>query len=339
MRTRSIHGPGRVWRAASLAASGAAVLLTIGTFAVFGATPALAGGNGGGGGSQGTLVPVFEVSPSTTQVNTAVTPTVTVKVENPNGSVDCNYNGPVVLKYAVNRLGAPLPSGNQVNAVDGVASFPDLTFSAVGFGFELLAEIPGQQQTGQQTQPWPQPWVQPWLQGWDWVPGSGQVSTPSAAFDIVGQLLQCESEGTCQSQTVSSDGTSGSSVADTSQGSGQLTATGGGFPDLSCTTAGGVVSFYSNLSQTITVTFAPSVVDYQRLKSINVCFGSSEPFTTKYGVPAQYNAANGDYEGVLPSCRWWRSAPPCVKSRSGGWGQPVTITILAPAGDPHITYG
>ncbi|HTX26188.1 MAG TPA: hypothetical protein VME19_04115 [Streptosporangiaceae bacterium] len=324
--------------------SGAAVLLTVGTFA---AAPAEAwgsgGGGGGGGGSQSTLVPVFEVSPSTTQVNTAVTPTVTVKVENPSGQVDWNYNGPVVLKYAVNRLGAPLPSGNQVDAVDGVASFPDLTFSAVGFGFELLAEIPGQQQSSQWPQPWPQPWAQPWWQGWNWLPDSGQVSEASSAFDIVGQLLQCESEGTCQSQTVSSDGTSGSSIANTSQGSGELTATGGGFSDLSCTTAGGVVSFYSNLSQTITITLAPSVIDHQWLsqwlKSVSVCFGSSEPFTTKSGVPAVYNSANGDYEGVLPNCRWWRSAPPCVKSRSGGWGQPVTITILAPAGDPHITYG
>ncbi len=37
-----------------------------------------------------------------------------VKVENLDGQVDWDYNGPVVLEYAVNRLGAPLPTGNEV---------------------------------------------------------------------------------------------------------------------------------------------------------------------------------------------------------------------------------
>jgi hypothetical protein len=126
MRTRLIEGSRRVWLAAGLAASGAAVVLTIGAFA---AAPAQAGG---GGGDEGQLVPVFVVQPTTAQVNTAVTPTVEVKVEYSNGQQDWSYDGPVVLKYAVNRLGAPLPSGNQVNANDGIASFPDLRLRARG---------------------------------------------------------------------------------------------------------------------------------------------------------------------------------------------------------------
>ncbi|HEY6297223.1 MAG TPA: hypothetical protein VIX15_16315 [Streptosporangiaceae bacterium] len=306
-------------------------MLTIGAFA---AAPAQAGG---GGGDEGQLIPVFIVGPTTTQVNTAVTPTVEVKVEHGNGQQDWDYNGPVVLKYAVNRLGAPLPTGNEVNADDGIAKFPALTFSTVGFGFELEAVIPGQPE-GQQ-QPWPWPSGGP---GWaGWVPGQGpETSVPSAPFDIVGQLMQCAAEETCQSQTVSSDGTSGSSVANT-QASGTLSATGGGFPSLSCTRAGGVVSFFSNLPQTIKVTGSlgkhPWSWWFWHKKSVSVCFGSTQPFTTKSGAPAVFNTANGDYEGLLPFCGAYRPAP-CVSSvRFGPWGS-VTSTIQAPAGDPHMTY-
>jgi hypothetical protein len=331
MRTQLIHGSRRVWLAAGLAASGAAVVLTIGAFA---AAPAQAGG---GGGDEGQLVPVFVVQPTTAQVNTAVMPTVEVKVEYSNGQQDWNYDGPVVLKYAVNRVGAPLPAGNEVNANDGIAKFPDLTFSKVGFGFELEAEIPGQPE-GQQ-QPWPWPSGGP---GWGWMPSQGhETSAPSSPFDIVGQLVQCSAEETCQSETVSSDGTSGSAVANT-QESGTLTATGGGFPSLSCTHAGGVVSFFSNLSQTIKVTFAGSLGKHPwswwswHKKSVSVCFGSTEPFTTKFGVPAVFNTVNGDYEGLLPFCGAYRPAP-CISSVRF-WHGSIQVTIQAPAGDPHITF-
>jgi len=331
MRTRLIRGSGRVWWAASVAAGGAAVVLTVGAF---GAGPAHAGG---GGGDDSQLVPVFVVQPTTAQVNTVVTPTVEVKVEDSNGQQDWSYDGPVILKYAVNRLGAPLPTGNEVNASHGIAKFPDLTFSQVGFGFELEAELPGQPE-GQQ-QPWSWPSSGP---GWGWIPSQGpETSAPSSPFDIVGQLVQCAAEESCQSETVSSDGTSGSSVANT-QENGTLTATGGGFPSLSCTHAGGVVSFYSNLSQTIKVAFAGSLGGHPwfwwswHRTSVNVCFGSTEPFTTKFGFPAHFNRANGEYEGLLPYCRPYRPAP-CISSVSS-WGGSVKVTIEAPAGDPHITF-
>jgi hypothetical protein len=333
MRTHLIHGSRRVWRAASLTASGAAVVLTIGAF---GAAPAHAGGGGGGGG-EGPLVGVFVVQPTTTQVNEAVTPAVVVKVENLDGQVDWDYNGPVVLQYAVNRLGAPLPTGNEVNAVHGTATFPDLTFSAVGFGFELAAEIPGQSES---EGPWQWQWQ--WQSDWSWMPGFGDgMGQPSSPFDIVGQLLQCSAEETCQSGTVSSDGTSGSAEANT-QESGTLTATGGGFPSLSCTQAGGVVSFFSNLSQTIEVTFSGSLGEHPwswwswHKKSVSVCFGSTEPFTTKFGFPAQFNPANGEFEGLLPFCSAYRPAP-CI-SKVWSWDGSVKVTIQAPAGDPHITF-
>lgn len=330
MRTQLIHGSGRVWRAASLAASGAAVVLTIGAF---GAAPAQAGG-GGGGGDEGPLVGVFVVQPTTTQVNEAVTPTVVVKVENLDGQVDWDYNGPVVLDYAVNRLGAPLPTGNEAIAHHGTATFPELTFGTVGFGFELVAEITGQSEG-------PSPWQWQWQPDWSWMPDfGGGMSQPSAPFDIVGQLLQCSAEENCQSQTVSSDGTSGSADANT-QEAGTLEATGGGFPALSCTRAGGVVTFSSNLSKTITVSFtgasdedSPSWSWHK--KSANICWGSPTPFTTKFGVPAQFNPVNNEFEGLLPHCSAYGPAP-CI-SKVWSWDGSVKVTIEAPAGDPHITF-
>ena len=333
MRTLLRHGFGRVWRAASLAASGGAVVLTIG---VFGAAPAQAGGPGGGsGGDEGPLVGVFVVQPTTTQVNEAVTPAVVVRVENSDGQVDGDYNGPVVLRYAVNRLGAPLPTGNEVNAVHGTATFPELTFGAVGFGFELVAQIPGQSEE-------PGPWPWQWQPDWSWIPGFGdEMSQPSSPFDIVGQLLHCgQEEGPCRTETVSSGPTSGSSTAPNEVGT--LTATGGGFPSLSCTQAGGVVSFFSNLPQTIRAAFAGSLGEHPwswwswHHKSVNVCFGSSEPFTTKFGFPAVFNPVNGEYEGLLPHCSAYRPAP-CISSVRS-WDGSVQVTIQAPAGDPHITF-
>jgi len=333
MRTRLIQGSRRVWLAAGLAVSGAAAVLAVGAF---GAGPAHAGG----GGDDGQLIPVFVVEPTTTQLNTAVTPAVEVKVEDGNGQQDWSYDGPVVLRYAVNRLGAALPTGNEADASDGIAKFPGLTFSKVGFGFELEAVIPGQPQGQQQPYDWPSSGPGGWG---GWIPSQGgpEISAPSSPFDIVGQLVQCSAEESCQSETVSSDGTSGSSVANTSE-SGTLTATGGGFPSLSCTHAGGVVSFYSNLAQTIKVTFAGSLGGHSwswwswHMKSVSVCFGSTEPFTTKYGVPAHFNTANGEYEGLLPYCRPYRPAP-CISSVSS-WHGYVKVTIQAPSGDPHITF-
>jgi hypothetical protein len=342
MGTHWLHGPRRAWRAAHIAASGAAAVFTIGAVGILGllgATPAQAMNN------EGQLTAVFVVQPTTTQVNTAVTPAVVVKVENLKGQVDTNYNGPVVLQYAVNRLGAPLPTGNEVNAVCGIATFKDLTFSAVGFGFELEAVIPGQQSGG--PSPWPSPSGGGWAPGSSrglpgpggWTPGwGGGMSQPSSPFDIVDQLLTCFQEETCQSQTVSSDGTSGSADANT-QENGTLAATGGGFPTLSCTSVGGVVSFSSNLAKTITVSFSGSLGKQNWHKSVNVCWGSPTEFITKFGFPALFNPVNGEFEGLLPHCSAYRPAP-CVSSVwSGSWGGSVKATIQAPAGDPHITFG
>ncbi len=322
MRTRSIHGPGRIWRAGHLALSGAAVLLTIGTLGTLGVLGVLGAAPAQAMTLDIPLKPVIVVQPTTTQVNEPVTPSVTVAVDTDYGQVAWWYNGPVMLQYAVNPDSANLPTWNVAFAVGGIATFPNLAFSSVGFGFQLVAILTGTS-------------VVPGT--WGKVRTSGGPSQPSAPFDIVDQLLQCGAGQTCHGETVSSGGTSGSSAANTAEGSGQLASTGGGFAALSCTTAGGVVSFSSNLPQTITVTLAGHLADHHRLKSFNICWGSAEPFATKFGSTSAFNPVNNEYEGLLPNCSSYRPAP-CVLSRSRTWWGPVVITALAPAGDPHMTY-
>lgn len=253
------------------------------------------------------LVLVFQVQPTTTQVQTAMAPAVVVDVENSQGQLATWYNGPVTLTYAVNPVGAPEPSGNVVDAVHGVATFPDLTFSAVGFGFELQASA------------------------------KEAASSASQPFNIVNQLVHCQPGQACNSQTVSSDGTSGSVAAGAASTSDVLTATGGGFPRLSCTTYGGVLTFtVTSRSKIITLTLAASIVQQAHRKHFDICWGSPTPFITKDGLISAFYAPNGEYEGLLPWCTW-RGPSPCIASQHRKCDGAVVTKVFAPAGDPHIS--
>jgi hypothetical protein len=296
MRTRATQGSKRRWRAAGLALTGAAALL------LAGAVPALATTQ------NCQLKPVIVGQPTTTQAGSPVTPPVVVDIENSKGKVDTGYSGWVTLSFAVNPDGAAGPAGNVVRAVHGVATFSQLTFASVGFGFELAASIPG------------------------------ATSAPSQPFDIVGQLVHCQAGQPCQSGTVTSDGTSGVARAGTSSSSAELAATGGGFPSLSCGTVGGVLTFSSTRQLVITMTLSASIVRSAGAWSFNACWGAPQPFITKDGRTSAFNQANDEFEGLLPACGgWgWHRGAPCVLSRYRTWTGAVVITVLAPAGDPRI---
>ena len=256
------------------------------------------------------LTLVFAVQPTTTQVQTATTPAVVVDVKNSQGQLVTWYNGPVTLTYAVNPVRALEPANNVVDAVHGVATFPDLTFSAVGFGFELQASA------------------------------KGATSSVSQPFNIVTQLVHCQPGQACQTETVSSDGTSGFAVASQASTSDVLTATGGGFMSLSCTAVGGVLTFTVNdRSKTITMMLAKSLVQQEPgpgAAHFNVCWGSPTSFITINGTPSMFNSANNEFEGLLPDCS--ADGPsPCVTSRHKTNAGVEVITISAPLGDPHIS--
>ena len=251
---------------------------------------------------------VFQVQPTTTQVQTAMTPAVVVDVENSQGYLDSSFNGPVTLTYAVNPVGAREPANNVVYAVGGVATFPALTFSTVGVNFELQASA------------------------------KQATSSPSQPFGIgtVGQVVNCQPGQTCQSPTVSSDGTSGFAVASAAPTSDVLTAS-AGFPPLSCTKLGGVLGFtVPNRSKVITLTLAGSVIRNGNGNNLDICFGSPTPFTTENGKTSKFYSADSQFEGSLPSCK--REPAPCIASQAKEPGGAVVTTIEAPPGDPYISY-
>jgi hypothetical protein len=254
------------------------------------------------------VVLVFQVQPTTTQVQTAMTPAVVVDVENSHGYLDSSFNGPVTLTYAVNTAGAPEPANNVVYAEEGVATFPALTFSAPGVGFQLQASA------------------------------EQATSSPSQPFGIAttSQAVTCQPGQTCQSPTVSSDGTSGFAVASAAGTTDVLTAS-AGFPPLSCTKFGGVLGFFvPNRSKVITLTLAGSAAPKAKGKNLDICFGSPTPFITENGKTSKFNPADNLYEGALPSCQ--RQSAPCIASQARESDGSVVSTIDAPPGDPWISF-
>jgi hypothetical protein len=308
-RALRVRGGGLTARRTALGAALAALLIV-----PLGSAAALAGARA----DVDNDTPVIVVQPSTTQAGRVMTPVVKVYVTEPHGKrPDPDFDGRVRLTYAVNRVGAPEPAGNVARASHGVATFPRLTFSAVGFGFKLIASI------------------------------KHEVNArPSAAFDIVTQLVHCPAGQSCKSEKVTAKGTSGSSVASSGSSSGFLAATAGGFPALSCTTRGGVLTFSASRAQLITITFpAKGRKGHHHLPRPwpHVCWGAPTPFVTVHGTTSKFNPANGDYEGVLPACgkhgkHGRKNKPPCELWRGFGFGHHLIARVLAPAGDPHITF-
>jgi hypothetical protein len=261
---------------------------------------------------------VITVQPTTTQVNTAMTPAVVVDVDNSAGVPVNSFGGPVTLSYVPGSAtiqNPPPPAGNTVNAKKGVATFSDLTFSAAG-GFELQASAPEVNLT----------------------------SGPSVQFSIVTQAVQCQPGQTCHTGTVSDAGTSGFAAAGAGSATDVLTATGGGFPTLSCTSIGGVLTFtVTNRSKTITVMLAKNLVQQigPGASHFNICWGSATPFTTADGGTSAFNLTNNEYEGLLPYCPNPVPVPvssPCIASQNKTNAGVEVTTVPTPPGDGHITY-
>jgi len=68
---------------------------------------------------------------------------VQISAEDANGNVDTSFNGPVTMALDNNPGGATLGGTLTVNAVNGVADFPDLTLNKAGCGYTLKATSAG----------------------------------------------------------------------------------------------------------------------------------------------------------------------------------------------------
>src|SRR5206468_3243185 len=76
--------------------------------------------------------------PSNTQVGATITPAVTVTALDASGNTVPSFTGAISLALG-NAGGATLSGNGPVNAVNGVATFANLTIDKVGTGYTLTA--------------------------------------------------------------------------------------------------------------------------------------------------------------------------------------------------------
>ena len=96
------------------------------------------GGGGGGGGGTATML-VFTQQPQTTQATAAMATPVLVEAQTALGNVDTSYNAVVTLALSSNPDSATLGGNFSVSAINGVATFSNLTVDKADTGYVLSA--------------------------------------------------------------------------------------------------------------------------------------------------------------------------------------------------------
>jgi hypothetical protein len=81
----------------------------------------------------------FAVQPSNALLNTAISPAVQVALKDVNGTTVVNSTAAVSLSLYSNPGDTSLGGTTTVNAVNGIATFPDLTVGVLGTGYSLQA--------------------------------------------------------------------------------------------------------------------------------------------------------------------------------------------------------
>ena len=81
----------------------------------------------------------FASQPTNTVVGTTISPAVTVRIEDSHGNLIPTATDQITLHIDQNPTGATLSGTLTVSAVNGIASFNDLSVNLVGVGYTLLA--------------------------------------------------------------------------------------------------------------------------------------------------------------------------------------------------------
>jgi len=84
----------------------------------------------------------FSVQPQNAVARQIITPAVQVTALDPLGNTDVSFTGDVTVSLGTNPGGGFLGGTLTVGAVNGVASFGDLTVSSAGTGYTLVASAP-----------------------------------------------------------------------------------------------------------------------------------------------------------------------------------------------------
>lgn len=86
---------------------------------------------------------VFSVQPAGAVAGQIMTPAVQVAAFDALGNSDVSFTGNVTVSLGTNPVGGTLGGTLTVGAVNGVASFGDLTVSSAGTGYTLVASATG----------------------------------------------------------------------------------------------------------------------------------------------------------------------------------------------------
>jgi hypothetical protein len=88
----------------------------------------------------------FERQPSTAKAGEAITPSVAVKVIDFDEDVVRSFSGQITISIHTNPAGGTLHGTTRINAVEGMATFPDLNIRKTGMGYTLRATSIGFEQ-------------------------------------------------------------------------------------------------------------------------------------------------------------------------------------------------
>ncbi len=265
----------------------------------------------------------FTSEPANTAVGAAITSAfdsqggpVTVEVLDGSGHLDASSTAAVTIAIGMNPGSGSLSGTTTVDASAGVASFSDLSISATGTGYTLVAT------------------------------SQGITSATSDPFNISGVIQPCS--GSSCSASASSTTTSGT-VTTSPTTSGEFLAAGIGGVSYTCAGTYQRVSdpfsfdlFNSsgvadpNARFTVMLEISKSAVQTSGRTGASqwqICYASTSPFTALPGTAG--TAVIGGVTvntGLLPDCSSSQGAP-CVQARNKDNAGDVVVTFLA-SGDP-----
>lgn len=101
----------------------------------------VAGGNGGGAGSNTPPVLGFFTQPGSTGIGQALSP-VQITTSDSLGGLDSTFTGTVTVRLGSNSTGAALGGTTAVRAINGIATFTNLTVDRAG-NYTLVASASG----------------------------------------------------------------------------------------------------------------------------------------------------------------------------------------------------
>ncbi len=189
--------------------------------------------------------------------------------------------------------------------------------------------------------------------------GAATRTGPEPTVQVASSAIVCPANQSCDSGQLSAPASGGTLatkaevVANSGPAADELVTS---LPDpvthtMSCQQANfGAIVTWNVAARSTTLTYTvTSPNDEYLYDTSDTCFGSTKPFTTANGTPAQFNSANSEYEGTIPMCSGTHPAP-CVASITNQSDPdegrpheveeppgPATFVINAPIGDPKYT--